>query len=88
MKKIRNNVGGIDIGAKKVFTSIEGQPVVSHFTFTEDFYKLRDYLVSHQVESIAMEATGVYWVILYDILSEAGIDGMACRWKTDSTGSW
>ena len=74
MKKIRNNVGGIDIGAKKVFTSIEGQPVVSHFTFTEDFYKLRDYLVSHQVESIAMEATGVYWVILYDILSEAGID--------------
>lgn len=34
MEKIRTNVGGIDIGAKKVFTSIEGQPVVSHFTFT------------------------------------------------------
>lgn len=74
MEKIRTNVGGIDIGAKKVFTSIERQPVVSHFTFTEDFYKLRDYLLEHKVESIAMEATGVYWVILYEILEQAGID--------------
>jgi transposase len=74
MEKIRTNVGGTDIGAKKVFTSIEGQPVVSHFTFTEDFYRLRDYLLGHEVESIAMEATGVYWVILYEILEEAGID--------------
>jgi len=74
MEKIRTNVGGIDIGAKKVFTSIEGQPVVSHFTFTEDFYKLRDYLLEYKVESIAMEATGVYWVILYEILEQAGID--------------
>lgn len=74
MKKIRTNVAGIDIGAKKVFTSIEGQPVVSHFTFTEDFMKLRDYLLKHKVETVAMEATGVYWVILYEILEEAGID--------------
>lgn len=74
MEKIRTNVGGIDIGAKKVFTSIEGHPVISHLTFTEEFYKLRDYLLEHKVESVAMEATGVYWVILYDILDEAGID--------------
>lgn len=74
MEKLRTNVGGIDIGAKKVFTSIEGQPVVSHFTFTEDFYKLRDYLLKYKVKSVAMEATGVYWVILYEILEEAGID--------------
>jgi len=74
MEKIRTNVGGIDIGAKKVFTSIEGQPVVSHFTFTEDFILLRDYLLENKVKSVAMEATGVYWVILYEILEESGID--------------
>lgn len=74
MKKIRTNVAGIDIGAKRVFTSIEGQPVVSHFTFTEDFLLLRDYLLKHKVKTVAMEATGVYWVILYDILGESGID--------------
>lgn len=74
MQKIRTNVAGIDIGAKKVFTSVEGQPVVSHFTFTEDFLLLRDYLLKHKVQTVAMEATGVYWVILYEILEEAGID--------------
>jgi hypothetical protein len=74
MEKIRTNVAGIDIGAKRVFTAVEGQPVVSHFTFTEDFMLLRDYLLGHKVETVAMEATGVYWVILYQILEEAGID--------------
>lgn len=74
MEKIRANASGIDIGAKKVFTAVEGQPVVSHFTFTEDFLLLRDYLLKHKVETVAMEATGVYWVILYEILEEAGID--------------
>jgi transposase len=74
MEKIRKNVAGIDIGAKKVFTAVDRQPVVSHFTFTEDFMLLRDYLLDNKVESVAMEATGVYWVILYEILEEAGID--------------
>ena len=74
MEKIRANVAGIDIGAKKVFTAVEGQPVVSHFTFTEDFMVLRDYLLKHKVKTVAMEATGVYWVILYEMLEEAGID--------------
>lgn len=74
MEKIRTNVAGIDVGAKKVFTSVEGQPVVSHRTFTEDFLLLRDYLLKHKVKTVAMEATGVYWVILYEILEEAGID--------------
>jgi hypothetical protein len=74
MEKIRTNVAGIDIGSKKVFTAVEGQSVVSHFTFTEDFMQLRDYLLEHKVESVAMEATGVYWVILYELLEDAGID--------------
>jgi transposase len=74
MEKIRENAAGIDIGAKKVFVSIEGQEVKYFFTFTEDFEKLRDYLHVHKIETVAMEATGVYWNILYEILEEAGID--------------
>src|SRR5450759_529315 len=74
MEKIRTNVAGIDIGAKKVFVAVEGQPVVSYFTFTEDFMLLRDSLLKHKVKTVAMEATGVYWNILYEILDEAGID--------------
>jgi transposase len=74
MKRIRENAAGIDIGAKKVFVYVEGDQVRSFYTFTEDFHALCRYLLDHHVQSVAMEATGVYWVILYDILAEAGID--------------
>lgn len=46
----------------------------SHYTFTGDFQQLRDYLLRYHVETVAMEATGVYCIILYDMLEEAGID--------------
>ena len=74
MRKIRENSAGIDIGASKVFVFVEGQEVKSYFTFTEDFETLCKYLISLKVETIAMEATGVYWAILYEILEDAGID--------------
>ncbi len=74
MRKIRKNAAGIDIGAKKVFVYVEGQEVKSFYTFTEDFEALCQYMLSHKVETVAMEATGVYWSILYEILEEAGID--------------
>lgn len=74
MKKIRENAAGIDIGAKKVFVSIEDQEVKNFFTFTEDLEQLRDYLLKHKIKTVAMEATGVYWNILYEMLEEAGID--------------
>jgi transposase len=45
MKKIRENSAGIDIGAKSVFVYVEGEKVRNYFTFTEDFEKLRDYLL-------------------------------------------
>jgi hypothetical protein len=74
MERIRENAAGIDIGAQKVFVSIDGQEVKCFFTFTEDFEKLRYYLLENAIETVAMEATGIYWNILYDILEEAGID--------------
>lgn len=74
MEKIRERAAGIDIGSKKVFVAIEGQEVKSFFTFTEDFEKLREYLFENHIVTVAMEATGVYWNILYEMLEESGID--------------
>ncbi|WP_103867094.1 IS110 family transposase [Aquimarina sp. I32.4] len=74
MKKIRKHVAGIDIGAKKLFVSIENTSVKIFDTFTEDLELLGAYLVSHKIVTVAMEATGVYWVILYDILVAHGLD--------------
>lgn len=74
MRKIRENSGGIDLGSKSVFVSLENKPVKFFSTFTEDFHCLSKYLLEHNCTTVAMEATGVYWVILYDILTNVGID--------------
>lgn len=74
MEKLRKNAAGIDIGSSKVFVGLEGREVRSFETFTSDFKLLVDYLKEHQIETVAMEATGVYWVVLYDMLVEGGLD--------------
>ena len=74
MERLREKAAGIDIGSRKVFVSIEGHEVRSFFTFTEDFENLREYLAENAIETVAMESTGVYWGILYEMLEEAGID--------------
>ena len=74
MQKIRENAAGIDIGAKKNFVSVEWQDVKSFLTFTEDIVEACNYLRGHNIKTVAMEATGIYWCILYAMLEEAGID--------------
>jgi transposase len=74
MKKIHNHAAGIDIGARKIFVGLEGREVKSFETFTEDLEMAADYLIDNNIETVALEATGVYWVILFDILQARGID--------------
>lgn len=74
MDKIREHAAGIDIGSAEVFVALEKMPVKSFRTFTEDLHALSHYLIINNCETVAMEATGVYWVILYDLLMDAGMD--------------
>src|SRR5436190_1818340 len=74
MEKMRNHAAGIDIGSRQVFVSVEGQPVKSFETFTGELASLSTYLVNNKVTTVAMEATGSYWYVLYDILLEADLD--------------
>lgn len=74
MEKMHFHAAGIDIGSRKVFVGLEQNPVRSFETFTSELVALKDYLLEHQVTTVAMEATGVYWYVLYDILLEAGLD--------------
>lgn len=67
------HAAGIDIGASRVFVGLENGEVRFE-TFTSDFKLLADYLTTNGVETIAMEATGVYWIVLYDMLVERGFD--------------
>ena len=74
MEKIRTHSAGIDIGSRQVFVSVEGEPVCCFETFTSDLVALSNYLSEKKVDTVAMEATGVYWFVLYDILRASGLD--------------
>jgi transposase len=72
------NAAGIDIGATEIFVAVrpdrDPEPVRSFPTFTEDLHRLADWLKACGVETVAMEATGVYWIPLFQILETRGFE--------------
>ena len=64
----------VDVGSEKMHVSIGGGVPRVFGTVTSQLEALRDFLIEHQVGSVAMEATGVYWLPLYGILEAAGLD--------------
>lgn len=72
-EQIHSHGAGIDVGAKHIFVSIDGEQVVNFQTFTEDYHRCCRYLKDNGITSVAMESTGVYWMSLYSILEESGI---------------
>jgi len=71
---INQHTAGIDIGSRKIFIGLQDKPVVSFDTFTDDFLNAVNYLKENNITSVAMEATGVYWISLYDILDQSGFN--------------
>jgi len=67
---------GIDVGSREHWVAVDPESTekpVQHFTtFTDDLHRLADWLQSLQVEVVAMEATGVYWIPLYETLDARG----------------
>lgn len=78
------HAAGVDVGSEKFFAAVAGNEPKVFFTVTEDMQALRRHLQGEGVRTVAMEATGVYWLNLYDALEEAGfevvaVNGAHCR---------
>lgn len=72
-KTVHENAAGIDVGAAKIFVSVDGAEVKSFDTFTSGYYECAEYLQQKGNTEVAMEATGVYWMALYAMLESCGI---------------
>jgi transposase len=70
------NAAGVDVGATEIYIAVpvdrDPQPVRHFSTFTEDLHAAADWLKSCQIETVAMESTGVYWIPLFQILEARG----------------
>jgi len=78
LDRINPNVAGIDCGAAEHFVAVppdrDGTPVQAFQTFTGDLVRLAEWLTACRVQSVAMEATGVYWIPIYEILEARGFE--------------
>jgi hypothetical protein len=55
----------IDIGSEQLHVSIAGGPPKVFGATTGELHALRDYLLAQGVRTVAMEATGIYWLCPY-----------------------
>ena len=67
----------VDVGSEQMYVSIAGGPPEVFGTVTTELHRLRDWLKERGVKSIALEATGVYWLPLYGVLETAGSEVVA-----------
>src|ERR1700675_4049171 len=76
LKQIEPDAAAVDVGSRSHWVAVNPErdpnPVREFGTFTADLMSLADWFAQCQVKSVVMEATGVYWVNLYDLLEERG----------------
>jgi transposase len=74
---VHPNAAGIDSGADLIVVAIppdrDAEPVRAFGTTTPDLEALVAWLLNCGIDTTAMEATGVYWVPLYDALEARGL---------------
>ena len=73
------HAAGVDVGNAAHYAAVppescrEDEPCVRRFdTFTADLSLLADWLKEHQVDTVALESTGVYWIPLFEVLESRG----------------
>ena len=71
----------IDVGSEQLHVSIAGGPPKIFGTTTGELHGLRDYLLAQGVRSVAMEATGIYWLCPYEVLEKAGLQVLVVNGK-------
>jgi transposase len=74
---VNRNAAGIDAGSQGHLVSVPedrtDEPVRTFGTFTKDLHALADWLIECGITTVAVEATGVYWIPLYEILEERNL---------------
>jgi len=78
LAQVNANAAGLDIGAEEIYACVpadrDAQSVRVFGTFTADLYALADWLLACGMKTVAMESTGVYWIPVYEVLENRGLD--------------
>ena len=74
---INPNAAGLDCGAAEHVVAVppdrDPNPVQTFPTFTSDLHRLAEWLLACRITHVALEATGVYWIPVFEILEARGL---------------
>jgi transposase len=80
LQVIYPDCAGIDIGANAhwvaIDPSLDERPTREFGSETEYLEQMADWLIQSGVRQVAMEATGVYWIAVYELLERRGLHVM------------
>jgi transposase len=72
------DAGGIDLGATEIWVAVPPDrcqsPIRRFGAFTQDLKALVAWVLECGIRTVAMEATGVYWIPLYQLLCDAKVE--------------
>ncbi len=75
---VHPQAAGLDIGSDEIWAAVpaecDPEPVRQFGTFTPDLLALADWLQACDIQTVAMESTGVYWIPIFEILEARGLD--------------
>ncbi|HXY77752.1 MAG TPA: IS110 family transposase [Candidatus Acidoferrales bacterium] len=78
MEVLRPHAAGIDVGNAEHYAAVppgRSDPSVQTFgSFTADLHRMAKWLQDCHIESVVMQATGVYWMGLYQVLESYGFE--------------
>ena len=78
LEVIHPDAAGIDIGNESHYVSVppnrDSQPVGEFGCTTAELKAMAAWLKQCRIRTVAMQSTGVYWVAVYDILEQAGLE--------------
>jgi len=77
LQTLHAHAAGIDVGHAEHCAAVPAgsasPPVQTFGSFTADLHRLAKWLVGCRVETVVMQATGVYWLGLYQVLESYGL---------------
>jgi transposase len=78
LEVVHPNAGGIDIGNESHYVAVPpsrgNQPVRRFGCTTGELRMMATWLKQCGIRTVAMQSTGVYWVAVYDILEQEGLE--------------
>ena len=75
---VHPDAAGIDLGKESHFVAIPPDrapvPIREFGAWTAALHEMAQWLTGHGIRTVALQATGVYWIAVQDVLEQAGLE--------------